>query len=160
MQRHPTALIADDVVLGNGVEIFGFTNLYGCTIGDGTRIGNFVEVQKGAIIGERCKISSHSFICEGVHIENEVFIGHHVCFTNDVFPSACVESGKLADDKDWSCVPTHVHSGASIGSGTTLLPGITIGEGALVGAGSVVTKDVPPRAVVLGNPARIKRYLT
>lgn len=148
--------IAPDVKLGNNVKIFGFTNLYGCEIGDDTRIGTFVEVQKKARIGKRCKISSHTFICEGVTIEDEVFVGHNVVFTNDLFPKATT-NGQLQTDADWVCVPTLVKRGASIGSGAVLLCGITIGENALIGAGSVVTKDVPANAVVAGNPARIMK---
>jgi UDP-2-acetamido-3-amino-2,3-dideoxy-glucuronate N-acetyltransferase len=151
--------IAADVKLGRGVRIFGFTNLYGCEIGDEVKIGTFVEIQKGARIGPRCKISSHTFICEGVVLEEEVFIGHNVTFINDRFPRATNGQGALQTEADWKCVPTHVKRGASIGSGATLLCGITIGERAVVGAGSVVTKDVPPRAVVAGNPARLIRTL-
>jgi UDP-2-acetamido-3-amino-2,3-dideoxy-glucuronate N-acetyltransferase len=147
--------IAPDVKLGKGVRIFGFTNLYGCEIGDDVKIGTFVEIQKGAKIGNRCKISSHTFICEGVTLEEEVFIGHNVTFINDRFPRATTANGQLQTEKDWVCVPTLVKRGASIGSSATLLCGITIGEGAIVGAGSVVTKDVPPHSVVAGNPARI-----
>jgi len=147
--------IAPDVKLGQGVRIFGFTNLYGCEIGDESKVGTFVEIQKGAKIGKRCKISSHSFICEGVTLEDEVFIGHGVMFTNDRFPRAAAANGALQTEADWTCLPTLVKKGASIGSNATLLCGITIGEGAIVGAGSVVTKDVPPGAVVAGNPARL-----
>ena len=149
--------IAPDVKLGKNVKVYDFTNLYGCEIGDETRIGTFVEVQKGAKIGRRCKISSHTFICEGVTIEDGVFVGHGVMFVNDKSPSAVNAAGDLATDKDWTCIPTRVKTGASIGSNATILCGITIGEGALVGAGSVVTKDVPAHAVVAGNPARILR---
>jgi len=149
--------ISPSVVLGQGVKIFGFTNLYGCEIGDDTKVGTFVEIQKGAKIGRRCKISSHSFICEGVTLEDEVFIGHGVMFTNDRFPRATSASGALQTEADWTCLPTLVKRGASIGSNATLLCGITIGEGAIVGAGSVVTKDVPPGAIVAGNPARIMK---
>src|SRR5882724_1635657 len=145
--------IAPDVKLGRGVRIFAFTNLYGCEIGDDVKIGTFVEIQKGAKIGNRCKISSHSFICEGVTLEDEVFVGHNVVFTNDRFPRATA-NGKLQTEADWVCVPTLVKHGAAIGSGAVLLCGITIGENALIGAGSVVTKDVPAGAVVAGNPAR------
>ena len=152
-------LIAPDVKLGTGVRIFGFTNLYGCEIGDDVKIGTFVEIQKGAKIGNRCKISSHTFICEGVTIEDEVFIGHGVMFTNDLFPRATAGGGGLQTEADWKCLPTLVKRGASVGSNATLLCGITIGENALVGAGSVVTKDVPPNAVVAGNPARVKKIL-
>ena len=151
----PNQLIAPDVKLGQGVRIFGFTNLYGCEIGDDVKIGTFVEIQKGSKIGHRCKISSHTFICEGVTLEDEVFVGHGVMFTNDLFPRATNAGGALQTEADWKCLPTLVKRGASIGSNATLLCGITIGEGALVGAGSVVTKDVPAGAVVAGNPARI-----
>lgn len=153
-------LIAPDVKLGTGVRIFGFTNLYGCEIGDDVKIGTFVEIQKGARIGNRCKISSHSFLCEGVTLEDEVFIGHNVTFTNDLYPRATTASGALQTESDWSCLPTLVKRGASIGSGATLLCGITVGEGAIVGAGSVVTKDVRPHSVVAGNPARILKILS
>jgi acetyltransferase-like isoleucine patch superfamily enzyme len=147
--------IAPDVKLGRGVRICGFTNLYGCEIGDEVKVGTFVEIQKGAKVGNRCKISSHSFICEGVVLEDEVFIGHNVTFINDRYPRATNGGGQLQTEADWQCIPTRVKRGASIGSGATLLCGITIGERAVVGAGSVVTKDVPPGAVVAGNPARI-----
>lgn len=149
--------ISPDVKLGQGVKVFGFVNLYGCEIGDETKIGTFVEVQRGAKIGRRCKISSHTFICEGVTIEDEVFVGHGVTFTNDRFPEATNADGSLKSAEDWVCVPTLVKRRAAIGSGATLLCGITIGEGAVVGAGSVVTKDVPAGAVVAGNPARVLR---
>ena len=151
--------IADDVVLGAGVRLSQFINLYGCRIGDETKIGAFVEVQKNARVGSRCKISSHSFICEGVEIEDEVFIGHGVTFTNDVFPRAANPDGRLQTDDDWQVGRTVVRKGASLGSGATILCNLTIGENAIVGAGSVVTKDVPPNAVVAGNPARLLRYL-
>ena len=151
--------IAPSVRLGKDVRIFGFVNLYGCEIGDETKIGTFVEIQKGARIGRRCKISSHTFICEGVTIEDEVFVGHGVTFTNDLFPRATNADGSLQADSDWQCVKTLVRHRAAIGSGATLLCGITIGEGAMVGAGSVVTKDVPAGAVVAGNPARIIKFL-
>lgn len=147
--------IAPDVKLGRGVQIYGFVNLYGCTIGDGTRIGSFVEIQKGAVVGERCKVSSHTFICEGVTLEAEVFIGHGVTFINDRYPRATNATGQLQGEADWSCQPTVVKRGASIGSGTTLLCGVTVGENAVVGAGSVVTRDVPSDTVVFGNPARV-----
>ena len=147
--------VAPDVVLGKDVKLFGFVNLYGCEIGDETRIGTFVEVQKGARIGARCKISSHTFICEGVTIESEVFVGHGVTFIKDRRPLAINEDGSPQSDEDWHCQTTLVRQRASIGSGATILGGVTIGEGALVGAGSVVTRDVPPRATVAGNPARI-----
>ena len=149
--------IAPDVKLGKGVKIFDFVNLYGCEIGDHTKIGTFVEVQKGAKIGKNCKISSHTFICEGVTIEDDVFIGHNVTFINDMYPRATVEGGGLQTEADWVCIPTLIKKGASIGSSTTLLAGITVGEKAIVGAGSVVTKDVPPGTIVAGNPARILR---
>jgi UDP-2-acetamido-3-amino-2,3-dideoxy-glucuronate N-acetyltransferase len=149
--------VAPDVKLGRDVRLFAFVNLYGCEIGDSTKVGTFVEIQKGARIGRRCKISSHTFICEGVTIEDEVFIGHNVTFINDVFPKATTVDGGLQTEQDWKCVPTLIKRGASIGSSATLLCGITVGEGAMVGAGSVVTKDVPPYAVVAGNPARVLR---
>lgn len=147
--------IAPDVKLGRDVRLFAFVNLYGCEIGDETKIGTFVEIQKGAKIGERCKISSHTFICEGVTIESEVFIGHGVTFINDRRPKATNQSGQLQSEADWICERTLVRRGASIGSGATVLGGLTIGENAVVGAGSVVTKDVPNGATVAGNPARI-----
>ena len=151
--------IAPDVKLGKGVRIYGFTNLYGCEIGDEVKIGTFVEIQKGAKIGNHCKISSHTFICEGVTLEEEVFVGHNVTFINDRYPRATNGDGKLQTGADWKCVSTRIKRGASIGSGATLLCGVTVGERAVVGAGSVVTKDVPPRAVVAGNPARILKML-
>jgi UDP-2-acetamido-3-amino-2,3-dideoxy-glucuronate N-acetyltransferase len=156
----PCRQIAADVKLGQRVRIFGFTNLYGCELGDDVKVGTFVEIQKGAKIGDRCKISSHSFICEGVTLEDGVFIGHGVTFTNDLYPRATNATGSLQSEADWTCVPTKVERGASIGSGATLLCGITIGEGAIVGAGSVVTRDVPAHAVVAGNPARLIRFTT
>ena len=149
--------IAPDVKLGQRVKIFAFTNLYGCQIGDDVKIGAFVEIQKGARVGNRCKISSHSFLCEGVSLEDEVFVGHGVTFINDRFPRATTLDGAPQTDADWNCVATIVRKRASIGSGSTILCGVTIGEGAIVGAGSVVTKDVPPGAVVAGNPARLLR---
>lgn len=151
--------IAPDVKLGENVKIFAFVNLYGCTIGDNTKIGTFVEIQKGAVIGKNCKISSHTFICEGVTIEDGVFIGHGVTFINDLYPRATTEEGSLQTEQDWKVIPTLVKKRASIGSGATILAGVTIGEEAIVGAGSVVTKDVPPRTVVAGNPARVLRTL-
>lgn len=147
--------IATNVRLGKNVLIYSFTNLYGCEIGDDVKIGTFVEIQKGAKIGNRCKISSHTFICEGVTLEDGVFVGHHVVFTNDRYPRATNENGELQTEADWKWVPTLVKRGASIGSGSVLLCGITIGENAIIGAGSVVTRDVPPEAIVAGNPARI-----
>ena len=148
--------VSDDVRLGHEVKIFhpALVNLYGCSVGDGTRIGTFVEVQKNARIGARCKVSSHSFICEGVTIEDEVFIGHGVMFINDLAPRAADADGRLLGDGDWALVPTVVRRGASIGSNATILAGLEIGEGALVGAGAVVTHDVPPHAIVAGAPAR------
>jgi acetyltransferase-like isoleucine patch superfamily enzyme len=142
------------VKLGLNVRIYAFVNLYGCEIGDESRIGAFVEIQKGAHIGRRVKISSHSFVCEGVTIEDEVFIGHGVMFINDKYPRATTEDGSSQTEADWVCTPTIVQRRASIGSNATILCGVTIGEGALVGAGSIVTRDVPPGATVAGNPAR------
>lgn len=150
-----TLRISPDVVLGRNVKLAGFSNLYGCEIGDGTKVGTFVEIQKGVRIGARCKISSHSFICEGVTIEDGVFIGHGVIFVNDRYPKALNPDGTLQTKNDWVCQHTLVKRGASIGSGVTLLGGITIGENALVGAGSVVTRDVPANSRVVGNPARL-----
>lgn len=151
--------ISSDVKLGKDVKIFGFVNLYGCEIGDYTKIGPFVEIQKGAKIGSRCKISSHTFICEGVTIEDEVFIGHNVTFINDLYPRATNERGELQTEDDWKVIPTLVKRGASIGSSVTILAGVTIGEYAIVGAGAVVTKDVPPYTIVVGVPARIIRTI-
>jgi UDP-2-acetamido-3-amino-2,3-dideoxy-glucuronate N-acetyltransferase len=151
--------IAPDVQLGEGVRVYDFVNLYGCSIGDGTQIGAFVEIQRNAAVGQHCKISSHSFICEGVTIEDECFIGHHVVFVNDPHPAAVTDLGMLQGPADWSVVETRVCRRASLGSGAVVLSGITIGEGALVGAGSVVTKDVEPYSVVAGNPARVLRML-
>ena len=145
--------------LGRNVRIHAFVNLYGCEIGDETRIGTFVEIQKGARIGDHCKISSHTFICEGVTIESDVFIGHSVTFINDKYPPATNPTGELQSEADWNCQNTLVKCGASIGSGTTLLGGITVGENAIVGAGSVVTKDVPANAIVAGNPAKFLRFV-
>ncbi|WP_419662192.1 transferase hexapeptide repeat containing protein [Desulfosarcina variabilis str. Montpellier] len=152
--------ISKDVKLGNNVKIHGHVNLYGCSIGDNTKIGTFVEVQKKATIGKNCKISSHTFICEGVVIEDNVFVGHNVTFTNDLYPKATNEDGHLQTEQDWTCIPTLVKKGASIGSSATLLCGITIGENAIVGAGSMVTKDVPPDTIVAGNPAKIMKKLS
>jgi acetyltransferase-like isoleucine patch superfamily enzyme len=150
------ARIAPDVRLGRNVQVFGFVNLYGCTIGDDTKIGTFVEIQKNAVVGRRCKISSHTFVCEGVTIEDECFIGHGVLFTNDKYPRATCDDGRLQTGADWQVVPTRVCRGASIGSGAVILCGITIGAGALVGAGAVVTHDVPAGATVAGVPARVQ----
>jgi acetyltransferase-like isoleucine patch superfamily enzyme len=158
-ESQPFRQIAADVKLGRGVLIHGFTNLYGCEIGDECKIGTFVEIQKGVHIGARCKISSHTFICEGVVLEDEVFVGHNVTFTNDRYPRSTNGEGKLQTEADWKCVPTRVQRGASIGSGATLLSGITIGARAVIGAGSVVTRDVPADAIVAGNPARVLRML-
>jgi acetyltransferase-like isoleucine patch superfamily enzyme len=151
--------IAPDVQLGVGVKIYDFVNLYGCKIGDNSKIGTFVEIQKGADIGKNCKISSHTFICEGVTIEEGVFVGHNVTFINDRYPRSTSEEGELQTEEDWVCVETLIKQGASIGSSATLLCGITVGENAIIGAGSVVTKDVPANAVVAGNPARIMKQL-
>ena len=152
--------IAPDVKLGKNVRIYDFVNLYGCEVGDESMIGTFVEIQKGSSIGRRCKISSHTFICEGVRIEDEVFVGHGVTFTNDLYPHATRPDGLPQTDEDWLCVPTIVKRGASIGSGATLLCGITVGGGSMVGAGSLVTRDVPAGAIVAGNPARALRRIT
>lgn len=151
--------IAPDVKLGKDVKIFAFVNLYGCTIGDNTKIGTFVEIQKNAAIGRNCKVSSHTFICEGVTIEDDVFVGHNVTFINDLYPRATSASGDLQTEADWTVVPTRISKGAAIGSSATILAGVTIGEGAIVGAGAVVTKDVPPWSVVAGNPARVLRTI-
>ncbi len=160
MKKHEQfRIIAQDVKLGRNVKIFGFVNLYGCEIGDETRIGTFVEIQKGVKIGRRCKIQSHTFICEGVTIEDEVFVGHGVMFINDKYPRATTEEGKLQTEEDWEVMPILVKRRASIGSGAIIMGGVTIGEGAIVGAGSVVTKDVPPWTIVAGVPARILRKL-
>ena len=147
--------ISDDVELGKDVKIYNFVNLYGCKIGDNTKIGTFVEIQKGATIGKNCKISSHTFICEGVHIEDNCFIGHNVTFINDKYPRATNPDGEMQTEEDWECIPTYVRRGSSIGSSTTLLCGITVGENATVGAGAVVTKDVPANSTVAGVPAKI-----
>jgi acetyltransferase-like isoleucine patch superfamily enzyme len=155
----PTCLrVAPDVKLGKNVRLAGFANLYGCEIGDDVKIGTFVEIQKGAKVGNRCKISSHTFICEGVILEDEVFVGHNVTFTNDRYPRATA-NGQLQTEADWACVSTLVKRGASIGSGAVLLCGITVGENAMIGAGSVATRDVPPDTIVAGNPARVIKSL-
>jgi acetyltransferase-like isoleucine patch superfamily enzyme len=152
--------IAPDVKLGKNVKMSKFINLYGCEVGDNTKIGAFVEIQKNAKIGSNCKISSHSFVCEGVVIEEAVFIGHSVTFINDSYPRATTLDGALQSEKDWKVEPTVIRRGASIGSGTTILSNVTVGENAIVGAGSVVTKDVPANAVVAGNPAKVLRYIS
>jgi UDP-2-acetamido-3-amino-2,3-dideoxy-glucuronate N-acetyltransferase len=151
--------VALSVVLGKNVKLADFINLYGCTIGDNTKIGPFVEIQKNAFIGNNCKIQSHSFICEGVTIEDEVFVGHGVMFINDKYPMSTTDSGGLQTEADWKVVPTVVKHRASIGSNATVLCGVTVGEGAIVGAGSVVTEDVPPETIVAGNPAKVIRKL-
>ncbi len=151
--------ITPDVKLGKDVKIFSFVNLYGCAIGDECIIGAFVEIQKTVVIGKRVKVSSHSFICEGVTVEDEAFIGHHVVFTNDKYPRSTTPEGALQTPGDWKIIPTLVKRGASIGSNATILCGVTIGEGAIVGAGSVVTRDVSPNTIVAGNPARPLREL-
>jgi len=147
--------IADSVRLGKDVVLNDFINLYGCTIGDGTKIGTFVEIQKNAFIGKNCKIQSHTFICEGVTIEDQVFIGHGVMFINDRFPKSITDDGTMQTDEDWIVIPTTIKKGACIGTNATILCGVTVGEGAVVGAGSVVTRDVEPGTVVAGNPARV-----
>lgn len=147
-----------NVRLGKDVKIYNFVNAYGCSIGDGTKVGTFVEIQKGATIGKNCKISSHTFICEGVHIADNAFIGHNVTFINDKYPKATNDDGSLQTEDDWQCIETHVEEGVSIGSSVTILCGVRIGKKAIVGAGSVVTRDVPNNAVVAGNPARLMKY--
>lgn len=149
-----------DVKVGKDVRIFNFVNAYGCSIDDGSKIGAFVEIQKGATIGKNCKISSHTFICEGVHIDDNVFVGHNVTFINDKYPRATNPDGSIQTDTDWKVEETFVSKGASIGSSATLMCGINIGKNAIVGAGSVVTKNVPDNAVIAGNPARIIKYIT
>jgi acetyltransferase-like isoleucine patch superfamily enzyme len=151
--------IAPDVRLGKDVKIFAYVNLYGCLVGDHSRIGTFVEIQKNASIGKNCKISSHTFICEGVTIEDDVFIGHNVTFINDMYPRSTAPGGALQTEADWKVVPTFIRKGASVGSSATILAGVTVGEGAIVGAGAVVTKDVPPWTIVAGNPARVLRKI-
>ena len=158
--QHLFQRIAPDVKLGRNVRLHDFINLYGCEIGDEVKIGPFVEIQKGAKIGSRCKISSHTFICEGVTLEEGVFVGHGVTFTNDRHPRATNRQGELQTEADWECIPTLVKRGASIGSGATVLCGITIGENAMIGAGSVVTRDVPAGTIVAGNPARVMRSIS
>jgi acetyltransferase-like isoleucine patch superfamily enzyme len=154
---NPYLAISDDVKLGTGVKLSKFVNLYGCEVGENTKIGAFVEIQKHAKVGRNCKISSHTFICEGVTIEDGVFIGHGVTFINDLYPRATTGEGELQTESDWSVQPTLIKKGASIGSGATILAKVTVGENAIVGAGSVVTKDVPAETVVAGNPARVLR---
>jgi len=156
---NPYVSIAPDVKLGRDVKLSKFINLYGCEVGDESKIGAFVEIQKNARVGNRCKISSHTFICEGVIIEDNVFIGHGVTFINDSYPRATTRNGELQTEADWKVEPTIIKKGASIGSGSTILSRTTIGENAIVGAGSVVTKDVPPHSIVAGNPARLLRYI-
>jgi len=156
----PTQKIAPTVTFGEGVKVFEFVNLYGCDIGDHSKIGAFVEIQKGAKVGKNCKISSHTFICEGVTIEDDVFIGHNVTFINDMYPRSTIEGGGLQTEADWVCIPTLIRKGASVGSSVTILAGVTVGEKAIVGAGSVVTKDVPPMTIVAGNPAKALRKIT
>lgn len=151
--------ISDDVKMGENVKLSNFVNLYGCSIGDNTKIGAFVEIQKNARIGRNCKISSHTFICEGVTIEDDVFVGHSVTFVNDAYPRATNGKGGLQTEKDWKVEPTLVKRGASIGSGATVLSQVTVGEDSIVGAGSVVTRNVPPHAIVAGNPARVVRKI-
>jgi UDP-2-acetamido-3-amino-2,3-dideoxy-glucuronate N-acetyltransferase len=151
--------IAPDVKIGKGVTLSQFINLYGCEIGDETKIGAFVEIQKNASVGRRCKISSHTFICEGVHIEDNVFVGHGVTFINDSYPRATTPEGELQTEKDWRVERTLIKKGASIGSGATILSNVVIGENAMIGAGSVVTRNVPPNTIVAGNPARIVRSM-
>jgi acetyltransferase-like isoleucine patch superfamily enzyme len=150
----------NNVKIGKDVRIFNFVNAYGCEIGDGSKVGAFVEIQKGAFIGKNCKISSHTFICEGVHIEDNVFVGHNVTFVNDMFPRATNADGSMQSEADWKLVETRICKGASLGSSVTILGGITVGENAIVGAGSVVTKDVPAGMIVAGNPARVRRKVT
>jgi acetyltransferase-like isoleucine patch superfamily enzyme len=152
--------IGDDVKLGRDVKLSQFVNLYGCRIGDETKIGAFVEIQKNASVGRRCKISSHAFICEGVTIEDNVFVGHGVIFINDTYPRATTAEGELQTERDWVVEPTVVKRGASIGSGSTILSNLVIGENSIVGAGSTVTRDVPPNAIVVGNPAKMLRSIS
>ena len=151
--------VSPDVKLGKDVKIFAYVNLYGCTIGDRSKVGTFVEIQKNASVGRDCKISSHTFICEGVTVEDDVFIGHNVTFINDLYPRSTAEGGGLQTEADWKVVPTFIRKGASIGSSATILAGVTVGQGAIVGAGAVVTKDVPPWTIVAGNPAKVLRTI-
>ena len=149
----------NNVTLGKNVKIFDFVNLYGCTIGDDTKVGTFVEIQKNATIGKNCKISSHTFICEGVHIEDNVFVGHNVTFINDKIPKSVNEDGSMQSEADWKVVETYIKKGSSIGSSATIMCGVTVGEKAIVGAGAVVTKDVPPNSIVAGVPAKVIKKL-
>lgn len=157
---NPYVCISEDVKLGKDVKLSKFINLYGCEVGDETKIGAFVEIQKNATVGRRCKISSHTFICEGVTIEDNVFIGHGVTFINDSYPRATTADGSLQTESDWKVERTVIKRGASVGSGSTILSNVTVGENAIIGAGSVVTKDVPPNSIVAGNPAKLLRYLS
>ena len=159
MSDHEFCSIAPSVKLGQSVKLSKFINLYGCSIGDETKVGAFVEIQKNASVGRRCKISSHTFVCEGVTIEDNVFVGHGVAFINDSYPRATTPEGELQNESDWKVEKTVVKRGASIGSGSTILANLVIGENAIVGAGSVVTRDVPPNAIVAGNPARVLRLV-
>jgi acetyltransferase-like isoleucine patch superfamily enzyme len=159
LSMNPYQCIAPDVKLGQNVKLSKFINLYGCEIGDESKIGAFVEIQKNASVGKRCKISSHTFVCEGVTIEDNVFVGHGVMFINDSYPRATAADGNLQTEADWKVERTVVKRGASIGSGATILPNVSIGENAIVGAGSVVTKDVPASSIVVGNPAKVLRYI-
>lgn len=152
-------IISPDVKLGKNVKLFSFVNLYGCEIGDNTKIGAFVEIQKNSFVGQNCKISSHTFICEGVKIEDNVFIGHNVTFINDLYPRATNPEGGMQTDEDWEVIPTFVKKGVSIGSSATILAGVTIGENSIIGAGAVVTKNVPPFTIAAGNPARVLRRI-
>ncbi len=156
---NPYVCISEDVKLGKDVKLSKFINLYGCEVGDETKIGAFVEIQKNASVGKRCKISSHTFICEGVSIEDNVFIGHSVTFINDSYPRATAAGGNLQTEADWKVERTVIRKGASVGSGSTILSKVTVGENAIVGAGSVVTKDVPANSIVAGNPAKLLRYI-
>ncbi|HEV2172282.1 MAG TPA: acyltransferase [Nitrospira sp.] len=157
---NPYVCISEDVKLGKDVKLSKFINLYGCEVGDETKIGAFVEIQKNATVGKRCKISSHTFICEGVAIEDNVFIGHGVTFINDSYPRATTADGSLQTESDWKVERTVIKKGASVGSGSTILANVTVGENAIIGAGSVVTKDVPPNSIVAGNPAKLLRYIS